>query len=254
MHYLGIDIGGSGIKGALIDTVEGKLATGRFRIPTPQPSSPEAVADVVRQIAGNFHYHGPAGVTFPAIVKAGRILSAANVDESWVDTNAEDLFGRALNAEVHVVNDADAAGVAEMRFGAGAGVGGVVILLTLGTGIGSAIFVDGKLVPNSEFGHFKLRGKDIEDRASERVREEKGLSWKKWSSTLGEFLAELEKLFSPELFIIGGGVSKKAEKFLPHLETHTSVKVTAAHMQNEAGMIGAALLAEAAMPRKLVQL
>jgi polyphosphate glucokinase len=243
-QILGIDIGGSGIKGALVDAAEGRLLTERFRIPTPQPSTPEAVAEVIVQIAENFHYHGPTGVTFPAIVKKGTVLSAANVDASWVGTDASALFSQRLGQRIQVVNDADAAGYAEMRFGVGKDFPGVVIMLTLGTGIGSAIFLDGKLLPNSEFGHLKIRGKDAEKRASERAREEKNLSWKKWSNLLGEYLAELEKLFSPDLFIIGGGISKKAEKFIPYLKSHTQVPVSAARLQNEAGMIGAALMAE----------
>jgi Transcriptional regulator/sugar kinase len=244
MILLGIDIGGTGIKGAPVDIETGKLAAERFRIPTPQPSLPNAVADVVGQIAEHFNYKGPAGITFPAIVKSGVIYSAANVDKSWIGTNGNQLFSAHTGGPVEVVNDADAAGIAEMRFGAGRGRNGVVILLTLGTGIGSAIFLDGKLVPNTEFGHLKIRGKDAEKRASERIREEKDLTWKQWSKHLSEFLVELEKLFSPDLFIIGGGVSKKAAKFLPYLTTKTEVLIVPAQMQNEAGIIGAAYLAK----------
>ncbi|MEX1119997.1 MAG: ROK family protein [Terrimicrobiaceae bacterium] len=243
MNYLGIDIGGSGIKGAIVDTQAGKLLTGRFRIPTPQPSRSEAVADVVAKIVENFQYRGPAGITFPGIIKNGHVGSAANVDESWVGVDAAALFRERLGGPVEIINDADAAGLAEVTFGAAKGIGGVVILLTLGTGIGSAIFLDGKLLPNSEFGHMKIRGKDAELRASERVREEKGLSLKRWAASLGEVLAELEKLFSPDLFVIGGGISKKADKFLPHLREFTQVEVVPARMQNEAGIIGAAWLA-----------
>ncbi len=243
MNLLGIDIGGSGIKGAIVDTEAGKLLTGRFRIPTPQPSRSEAVTEVVAKIAENFQYTGPAGITFPAIIKNGRVGSAANVDESWIGVDAAELFRSRLGSHVELINDADAAGLAEVTFGAAKGIGGVVILLTLGTGIGSAIFLDGKLLPNSEFGHLKIRGKDAELRASERVREEKGLSLKRWASALGEFLAELEKLFSPDLFVIGGGISKKADKFLPHLRAMTNVEIVPAKMQNEAGIIGAAWLA-----------
>jgi polyphosphate glucokinase len=243
MKYLGIDIGGSGIKGAIVDTQVGKLLTGRFRIPTPQPSRCDAVADVVSQIAENFQYQGPTGITFPAIIKSGRVGSATNVDQSWIGVDAAALFRGRLNGHVEVINDADAAGLAEATFGAAKGVGGVVIMLTLGTGIGSAILLDGKLLPNSEFGQLKIRGKDAELRASERVREEKGLSLKRWAGVLGEFLGELEKLFSPDLFVIGGGISKKADKFLPHLRPLTGVEVVPAKMQNEAGIIGAAWLA-----------
>ncbi len=244
MNLLGIDIGGTGIKGALVNVETGELATERFRIPTPQPSLPNSVADVVGQIADHFNYKGPAGITFPAIVKQGIIYSAANVDESWIGTNANQIFASHVGGPVETVNDADAAGIAEMRFGAGRDRNGVVILLTLGTGIGSAIFLNGQLLPNTEFGHLKIRGKDAEKRASERVREEKNLSWKRWSKHLSEFLVELEKLFSPDLFIIGGGVSKKAPKFLSYLTTKTEVLIVPAQMQNSAGIIGAAYLAK----------
>ncbi len=243
MNILGIDIGGSGIKGAPVDVTTGQLAADRFRIPTPQPAVPEAVADVIGEIASHFQYSGPAGITFPAVVKNGTIRSAANVDESWIGTEAATLFSPQIGGAAHVVNDADAAGVAEMQFGAGRDQPGIVILLTLGTGIGSAVFVDGKLVPNTEFGHLQIRGKDAEKRAAESVREEKDLSWKKWAKELNDFLEQMEILFSPDLFIIGGGVSKKADKFIPHLETKTDVPIVPAKMLNQAGIIGAAYLA-----------
>ncbi len=243
MTFLGIDIGGTGIKGAPVNVETGELLAERFRIPTPQPAHPNAVADVVDAIAKNFNYSGPTGITFPAIIKKGVVYSAANVDESWIGTDAGALFQSHLGGPVTVVNDADAAGIAEMRFGAGQGRDGVVILLTFGTGIGSAIFLDGRLLPNTEFGHLKIRGKDAERRASEKVREVKGLSWKKWAGYVSEYLEELETLFSPELFIIGGGVSRKADKFLPFLTSKTEVLIEAARMQNEAGIIGAAYLA-----------
>lgn len=243
MTLLGIDIGGTGIKGALVDVNTGELVAERFRIPTPQPSLPNAVADVVGQIACHFQYTGPTGITFPAVVKNGIIYTAANVDHSWIGTNAGDLFSSHVGGPVEVVNDADAAGIAEMRFGAGKNRKGVVIMLTLGTGIGSAVFLDGKLLPNTEFGHLKIRGKDAEKRASERARERKGLSWKSWSKRLTEFLNELETLFSPDLFIIGGGISKKADKFLRYVKTRTEVIVVPAQMHNEAGIVGAAYLA-----------
>lgn len=243
MTYLGIDIGGTGIKGAPVDVETGELVAERFRIDTPHPALPNAVADVVEQIADHFKYRGPAGVTFPAVVKRGVIYTAANVDESWIGTNAGDLFTQHIGGPVAVVNDADAAGIAEIRFGAGKDRKGVIIMVTLGTGIGSAVFLDGKLLPNTEFGHLRIRGKDAEKRASEKVHEDKELSWKQWAKRVSEFLAEMEKLFSPDLFIIGGGVSKKAEKFLPLLTTKTEVIIVPAQMQNEAGIIGAAYLA-----------
>jgi len=243
MNLLGIDIGGTGIKGALVDTETGALITERQRIPTPKPATPQAVATVVGDIARHFQSKGPSGITFPAVVKNGLILSAANVDSTWVNCCGKELFAPCTGGPVVVVNDADAAGVAEMQFGAGKNKKGVVIVLTLGTGIGSAIFYEGELLPNTEFGHLKIRGKDAERRASERVREEKGLSWKQWSKLLSEFLQEMERLFSPDLFILGGGISKKADKFLPHLKTNTGVEIVPAALQNEAGIIGAAWLA-----------
>lgn len=243
MTILGIDIGGTGIKGAPVDVETGELLAERFRIPTPHPALPNAVADVVGEIAKHFEYSGPAGVTFPAIVKKGVVYSAANVDESWIGTDAAELFRSHLGHPATVINDADAAGVAEMKFGAGRGRKGVVILLTFGTGIGSAIFLDGKLLPNTEFGHLEIRGKDAEKRASEKVREDRDMSWKEWADRVSEYLGHLEKLFSPDLYIIGGGVSNKADKFLPFLTAKTEVLIEAAQMRNEAGIIGAACLA-----------
>ena len=243
MTVLGIDIGGTGIKGAPVNVETGELLAERFRIPTPKPALPNAVADVVDQIARHFDYSGPAGITFPAIVKKGVVYTATNVDQSWIGTDAAGLFQSHLGGQVTVVNDADAAGIAEMHFGAGRGRSGIVILLTFGTGIGSAVFHDGKLLPNSEFGHLQMRGKDAEKRASEKVREDQGLSWKKWAGRVSDYLAALEKLFSPDLFIIGGGVSRKSAKFLPYLTSKTEVLVEAALMQNEAGIIGAACVA-----------
>jgi polyphosphate glucokinase len=246
LTLLGIDIGGTGIKGAPVDVETGQLIAERFRIETPQPSVPNAVADVVGQIAAHFSYTGPTGVTFPAVVKHGVTYTAANVDRSWIGTNAGELFSRHLGGPVTLVNDADAAGVAEMRFGAGKDRNGVVILVTLGTGIGSAVFLDGQLLPNSEFGHLVIRGKAAEKRAAEKVRVDKKLSWKQWAKRISEFLNEMEKLFSPDLFIIGGGISKKAEKFFPYLTTRTEVIIVPAQMRNEAGIIGAAYLAHVA--------
>jgi polyphosphate glucokinase len=243
MTLLGIDIGGTGIKGAPVNVETGELLAERHRLPTPHPSLPNAVADLVGEIAKHFNYSGPTGVTFPGVVKQGVVYTAANVDHSWVGTNAAELFSSHVGGPVTLINDADAAGVAEVRFGAGKDRKGIVIMITLGTGIGSAIFLDGKLLPNSEFGHLQIRGKDAEKRASEKVREDKKLSWKKWGKRLSEYLNELEKLFSPDLFIIGGGISKDSEKFFKHLETKTEVVVVPALMRNEAGIIGAAYLA-----------
>jgi polyphosphate glucokinase len=245
MTTLGIDIGGSGIKGGLVDVEKGEMLGERFRIPTPQPPLPNTVADVVGQVAAHFSYTGPVGVTFPGVVRPnGTIVTAVNLDPAWKGVDGPKLFSPHLqDAPVTVLNDADAAGLAEMRFGSGRGRGGVVILLTFGTGIGSAVFLNGKLLPNSELGHLQIRGKDAERRASDRVRQQKELHWKDWADRVGEVLEELEKLFSPDLFIVGGGVSRKAEKFLPHLQTKVEVVVEAAQMQNAAGIIGAACAA-----------
>lgn len=238
MEVLGVDIGGSGIKGAPVDVRKGILAGERHRIPTPQPSEPKAVARVVAQIAEHFDWQGPVGCTFPAIIKQGVAYSAANVDKSWIGANGQKLLQKETGCPVLVLNDADAAGIAEMEFGAGKGHKGTVIIITLGTGIGSAIFVNGQLVPNTEFGHMEVRGKDAEDRASDRIRKEEDLKWKKWAERVDEFLGRMEALFSPDLFIIGGGVSKKHEKFLPYLSIKT--EVAPALLRNEAGIIGAA--------------
>lgn len=250
MQVLGIDIGGSGIKGAPVDTQGGQLSAERLRIPTPSPSAPDAVAGVIRQITDNFGATGgPVGITFPGVVKSGRIITAANMDPAWIGFDAATFFSAKLGRPALVVNDADAAGLAEMRFGAGRGIGGTVVLLTLGTGIGSAVFLDGKLVPNTEFGHMEVRGKDAEARASERVREEKDLGWQEWGERVGEVIARLAFLLNPDLVIIGGGVSRKAEKFLPVVQGMVKTPVVPAQLQNQAGLVGAALVAaESALP------
>ena len=245
---LGIDIGGTGIKGAPVDTRSGQLLADRHRIPTPHPATPDAVADVVAEIARFFDWRGPTGATFPAIVKGGIAYSAANVDRSWIGTNAAQLFAEACGGDVTVINDADAAGIAELTFGAGRARPGVVIMVTLGTGIGSALFIDGTLVPNTELGHLELRGKEAETRASEIVRENKKLSWKKWGSRVDEYLRHLEMLFSPDLFIIGGGISKKATKFFGYLKTRAPI--VPAQLLNEAGIVGAAVAAVEARDAK----
>ncbi len=241
MDMLGVDIGGSGIKGALVDVATGQLLTERYRIPTPEPSVPAAVGEVVAQVARQFNWAGPIGCTFPAVVKKGITLTAANVDKSWIGAPAQKLLSEKTGCPVLLLNDADAAGLAEMEFGAGAGCSGVVIVITLGTGIGSAIFVDGKLVPNTEFGHLKINGKDAEHLAADSVRKREDLSWKAWSKRVNDFLFEMEALFFPDLFIIGGGVSKKFDKFLPYLQT--KAEIVPAKSLNEAGIIGAALAA-----------
>lgn len=245
MHVLGIDIGGSGIKGAPVDTDAGELIEDRRRIPTPQPSEPEAVAEVVAQIVEHFGWQGPIGCTFPAIVQHGIVLSAANVDKSWIGTNADKLFEKHTGQSVHVLNDADAAGICEMQFGAGRGHDGVVMILTFGTGIGSAIFNRGVLLPNTELGHIEVRGKDAEERASDRAREQKDYSWEDWTKRVNEYLQRLEALFSPDLFIFGGGVSKEWKLFGHLLETRADI--VPAQLKNEAGIVGAALAAATAL-------
>lgn len=242
MEVLGIDIGGSGIKGAPVDVLTGELTTPRHRIATPEPSTPDAVADVLGQMAQHFEWHGPIGCTFPAIVQHGVTLTAANVDKSWIGVNAVTLFERATSCPVRVLNDADAAGLAEMTAGAGKHCTGVVIMLTFGTGIGTAIFVGGHLLPNTEFGHLIIDGVEAEHMASARVREVEQLSWKKWAERVNVFLAKMEFFFSPDLFIIGGGVSRKYHKFLPYLGTRA--EIVPAQLLNQAGIIGAAMAAK----------
>ncbi len=241
-EILGIDIGGSGIKGATVNLETGELTQERYRIETPQPSKPEAVAEVVVDIVKNFKWEGPIGCTFPAIVKNGVTLSAANVDDDWIGADAAALFNEATGCPVSLLNDADAAGVAEMTFGAGKDKQGVVFLLTFGTGIGSAMFIDGKLIPNTELGHMALaEHEDAEKWAASSVRKAEDLSWKHWGKRVNVYLGKLEALFSPDLFIIGGGVSKKSEKFFEYLELDTPF--VAAELRNEAGIVGAALVA-----------
>ncbi len=238
---LGIDIGGSGIKGAPVDVERGVLLDDRLRIPTPQPARPEAVAGVVAELVGHFGWSGPIGCAFPAVIDDGVMRTAANVDDSWIGTDGRQLFERRTGCHVTVLNDADAAGIAEMRFGAGRARPGLTIMLTLGTGIGSALFMDGRLVPNTELGHLVVRGQAAETRASDRARSRHGLSWKKWARRLDEYLRYVEDLLSPDLFILGGGVSKKHPKFLHRLTADTPV--VPAQMRNEAGIVGAALAA-----------
>jgi polyphosphate glucokinase len=241
---LGIDIGGSGVKGAPVDPERGELTAERYRVPTPQPSDVDAVLGAAREVAAQFPAPERIGVTFPGVVLDGVVRTAANVDKSWKDAPAAELFTAALGHPAVVLNDADAAGVAEMAFGAGRDRHGVTMMLTFGTGIGSALFLDGRLVPNTELGHLELHGHDAEERASDRAREEHGLSWEKWAERVEAYLQHVEFLFSPNLIIIGGGVSKKADRWLPLVHTRTTV--VPAELKNEAGIIGAALTAAAA--------
>lgn len=247
VQILGIDIGGSGVKGAPVDSDTGELAAERYRIETPQPSAPKAVAEVVGQVAAHFSWSGPVGVTFPGVVTRGTVHTAANMDHGWTGVDAAALFAGVLDTGgtglPKVLNDADAAGVAEIAHGAGRGRDGVVLMLTFGTGIGSALFLDGKLVPNTELGHIELRGKDAELRASARIREEKKLHWGEWAERVQEYLSAIEALLSPDLVIIGGGVAKHADKFVPDLRLRA--EVVGAQLANAAGIVGAAM---AAMP------
>ncbi|MFB7457431.1 polyphosphate--glucose phosphotransferase [Streptomyces sp. NPDC056188] len=242
MQIFGVDIGGSGIKGAPVDLDRGALAQERHKVLTPHPATPGTVADGVKEVVDHFGWTGPVGLTFPGVVTGGAtVRTAANVDKSWVDTDARALFGGRLGGlPVTVVNDADAAGVAEMHFGAGRGRGGTVVLLTFGTGIGSAVFVDGALVPNTELGHLELNGHEAEKRASSKAKEDHDLSWERWARRVRKYLAHVEMLFSPELFIVGGGVSRKSEKFLPLIEG-IKAEIVPAQLQNDAGIVGAAM-------------
>jgi len=241
MNTLGIDIGGSGIKGAVVNTETGEFIQERFRLPTPEKAEPGDVAKTVKQLVDHFRWKGAVGAGFPAVVLHGVTYTAANVHPSWIGTNAEDLFHKETSLPVYVLNDADAAGVAEMAFGAGRGQKGTVLMLTIGTGIGSAIFVDGVLLPNTEFGHIKIRGKDAEWRSSDAVRQQKKWSWKQWSKRLEEHIQYLEALIWPDLIIVGGGVSKKYDKFFPYLKLRA--KLLPAQLLNEAGIVGAAIYA-----------
>jgi polyphosphate glucokinase len=239
----GIDIGGTGIKGAIVDTANGKLVTKRTRVLTPRPSTPDAVADVVAKLVSDAGWHGPVGATFPAVIQHGVARSAANVDPSWIGTDVDACFTKAAPSatEVYVLNDADAAGIAEVRFGAAKGVMGVVIMLTFGTGIGSALLYDGVLVPNTELGHLELDGYDAEKRAAASVREDNNMSYKDWAKRVQRYLSHVERLFTPDLFVVGGGVSKDADKWVPRLSLHTPVKP--AELLNDAGVVGAAVAA-----------
>jgi polyphosphate glucokinase len=239
---LGIDVGGTGVKGNVVDTRTGDLVAERVRIATPHPATPEAVADTVAAVVEAHGWDGPVGITLPSVVKDGVAHTAANIDPSWPGTDAVTLFGERLGRQtVHVLNDADAAGLAEMRFGVGLGRGGVVCMLTIGTGIGSAVFQDGVLLPSTEFGHLQVDGPDAETRASAAAREREDLSWAKWAKRLSRYLQVLEDLIWPDLFVLGGGVSKKPDKWVPLLEART--EVVPAQLQNQAGIVGAAMAA-----------
>lgn len=243
---VGVDVGGSGIKAGAVDLASGALVGERLRVPTPVPSTPEAVVrSIVRLVHRVARAAGtpgaPVGVGVPSVVIDGVTKSAANIDAAWVEFPAEQALSAALKRPVLVVNDADAAGLAEMRFGAGRGKRGTVLLLTLGTGVGSALFHDGRLVPNFELGHMEIRGRDAERRSAAAARVRRGLSWKAWANDLDEHLHAIDRLFSPNLMIVGGGVSKRAEKFLPRLTVRPPV--VPATLLNDAGIVGAAMAA-----------
>ena len=243
MNVFGVDIGGSGIKGAPVDLERGDLAQERHKVLTPQPATPDAVADGVAEVVGPLDWSGPVGITFPGVVTGGVTRTAANVDKGWVDVDAGKLLADRLGGlPVTILNDGDAAGIAEMAFGAGRGRKGTVILLTFGTGVGSAVFIDGRLVPNTELGHLELHGHDAEKRASTKAKEDEDLSWHQWAHRVQKYLAHVEMLFSPELFIIGGGVSRKADKFVPLIEG-IRAEIVPAGLQNNAGIVGAAMAA-----------
>ncbi len=237
----GIDIGGSGIKGAPVDLDTGELADERLRIETPQPSTPKAVAAVVAEILNHFDWKDSFGCTFPAVVQNGVVRTAANVDDRWIGTDAHDLMHRVTGRQALVVNDADAAGFAEATYGAAKGRQGVIIVSTLGTGIGSAVIYNGTLIPNTEFGHLEIDGHDAESKAADSAREREDLDWDEWAKRLTRYFGHLENLLWPDLIVVGGGVSKKSKKWLPKVETRTPVAV--AQLLNEAGIVGAALLA-----------
>lgn len=239
---LGIDIGGSGIKAAPVNSETGELLAPRIRIETPRPADPEAVTGVLQQLQAHFGWDGPIGCAFPGVVRRGTVLTAANVDKDWVNLDASATFTNALGCPTTVLNDADAAGTAEVRFGAARPRTGTVVVVTLGTGIGTAIFTHGELLPNTEFGHLDIGGSEAEKRASARAKTIHDLSWKKWSKRLTVFLAELERLLWPDLIVIGGGISKDFAKYCGRLDLDTPV--TPALLQNDAGIVGAALAAE----------
>lgn len=252
---IGIDIGGTGMKGGVVDTRTGNLVGERFRIPTPQPATPEACATVVREIVDELQGRelAPApdsaiGIDFPAVVKNGVTLSAANVDETWIGADLEGIMSAALDGrKVYALNDADAAGLAEAIYGQGRDKPGLIAVITLGTGIGSALIINGQLVPNTELGHLEIDGHDAETQASARARETHELSWKKYGKRLHRYFTHVEMLFTPDLFIIGGGISKNPEKFLPYFEEDVRTPIVMAELRNNAGIVGAAVWA-AGMP------
>ncbi|GAB7070335.1 ROK family protein [Mycobacterium hodleri] len=241
----GVDVGGSGVKGGIVDLDTGTLIGERFKLPTPQPSTPDAVAKTIAQVVKEFGWDGPLGVTYPGVVTGGIVRTAANVDKGWIGTNAQEVIGAELGGRhVTVLNDADAAGLAEEKFGAGKDNTGVIVLLTFGTGIGSAVIHNGVLLPNTEFGHLEVGGKEAEHRAASSVKEAKEWSYERWTKEVTKVLVAIENAIWPDLFIAGGGISRKADKWIPMLENRTPV--VGAALQNEAGIVGAAMAADVA--------
>ena len=238
MHILGIDIGGSGVKGALVDTATGSMLTDRFRIPTPDPSTPDAVTSTVAEIVKHFDWKGITGCGFPAVVKNEVALTAANIDTSWIGVNVAEMISAKTGCPTHVSNDVDAAGWAEINYGAAKDVSGVILILALGTGIGSSLFIDGRQVPNTEFGHIIMHGDIAEKYAANSVRITQQLTWKKWGKRLNEYLQYIETIMHPDLIVLGGGVSKYHEEFFPYLKCRT--RLLPAELRNHAGIIGAA--------------
>ncbi|MBX7432799.1 ROK family protein [Mycobacterium sp. Y57] len=238
----GIDVGGSGVKGGIVDLDTGALIGDRFKLLTPQPATPEAVAKTIADVVAHFEWEGPLGVTYPGVVTDGIVRTAANVDKAWIGANVQEVIGGAMGGRaVTVLNDADAAGLAEERFGAGRANGGVVVLLTFGTGIGSAVIHNGVLLPNTEFGHLEVDGKEAEHRAASSVKERKEWSYERWTQEVTKVLVAIENAIWPDLFIAGGGISRKAGKWIPLLKNRTPV--VAAALQNTAGIVGAAMAA-----------
>jgi polyphosphate glucokinase len=239
MEVLGIDIGGSGIKGAPVDTGTGNLLAARYRLQTPSPAKPQPVAEIVGKIADHFNWKGHLGIGFPGVVRKGVTLTAANIHNDWVGLNAAKFIKKVTGCKTCIINDADAAGLAEMAFGAGKGRQGVVMVVTIGTGLGTALFTNGQLLPNSEFGHLEIDGVEAEWIASDAARKREKLSWKKWGRRFDQYLHTMEKLLWPDLIILGGGISKKYEEFLPYITVQA--EVVPAKMLNEAGIVGAAI-------------
>lgn len=239
MEVLGIDIGGSGIKGAPVDTDTGHLLAARYRLQTPSPAKPPPVTEIVSKIVDHFNWKGHLGIGFPGVVRKGVTLTAANIHNDWVGLNAAKFIKKVTGCKTCIINDADAAGLAEMAFGAGKDRQGVVMVVTIGTGLGTALFTNGQLLPNSEFGHLEIDGVEAEWIASDAARKREKLSWKKWGHRFDQYLHTMEKLLWPDLIILGGGISKKYEEFLPYITVQA--EVVPAKMLNEAGIVGAAV-------------